>query len=107
MKNFANNFKWNFVSTVGSITDLGHRSYEPGTLTYNKVVSEFGRDIVGENGEINRRQLASRVFSNEVHTYVMLLYDVEKDNFINCFNNCNLHTSNVKQADVVIYFMFA
>lgn len=45
---------------------LGHRSYEPGTTTYSQLVSAFGKDVVGEDGQINRRQLAARVFSNKV-----------------------------------------
>ena len=42
---------------------LGHRAYEPGTACFDAVVGEFGRDIVGEDGSIDRRVLGSKVFA--------------------------------------------
>ncbi|MCY4129174.1 MAG: dephospho-CoA kinase [Gammaproteobacteria bacterium] len=42
---------------------LGHRAYEPGTACFNAVVSEFGRDIVANDGSIDRRALSGKVFA--------------------------------------------
>ncbi len=44
---------------------LGHRVYESGTEAFQKVVTTFGEDVVGEDGEIDRRVLGSKVFGNE------------------------------------------
>ncbi len=41
---------------------LGHRSYEPGTRGFQKVVNAFGHDIVGKDGVIDRRILGGKVF---------------------------------------------
>lgn len=42
---------------------LGHRAYEPGTACFDAVVSEFGKDIVAEDGTIDRRILSGKVFA--------------------------------------------
>jgi phosphopantetheine adenylyltransferase/dephospho-CoA kinase len=44
---------------------LGHRVYEPGTPGFQAVVNEFGHDIVGTDGEINRQVLGGKVFGNQ------------------------------------------
>ncbi len=41
---------------------VGHRSYEPGTPGFEKVVNAFGHDIVGKDGVIDRRILGGKVF---------------------------------------------
>ena len=41
---------------------LGHRVYEPGTSGFERVVNEFGHDIVAEDGTIDRRVLGGKVF---------------------------------------------
>lgn len=41
---------------------VGHRSYEPGTPGFQKVVNAFGHDIVGSDGYIDRRVLGGKVF---------------------------------------------
>ena len=42
---------------------LGHRAYEPGTPCFEAVVSEFGQDIVAEDGSIDRKLLGAKVFA--------------------------------------------
>ncbi len=42
---------------------LGHQAYEPGTACFQAVVTEFGEDIVAEDGTINRRVLGAKVFA--------------------------------------------
>lgn len=41
-----------------------HQLYAPGTPGFGRVVAEFGRDIVGADGVIDRRALGARVFGN-------------------------------------------
>jgi len=43
---------------------LGHASYAPGTRGFDKVVTEFGEDIVGVNGEIDRAVFGPRIFAS-------------------------------------------
>lgn len=51
-----------FGATVIDADRLGHRSYEPGTPGFQKVVNAFGHDIVGKDGTIDRRVLGGKVF---------------------------------------------
>lgn len=41
---------------------LGHKTYEPGTDTFDAVVAAFGRDIVAPDGTIDRKTLGGKVF---------------------------------------------
>ena len=43
---------------------LGHEAYLPGTVGFEQVVSEFGEDIVGEDGHVDRQKLGPIVFSD-------------------------------------------
>jgi len=45
---------------------LAHRLYEPGAVTYDKVVRRFGREILNPDGTINRARLANVVFPNRI-----------------------------------------
>ncbi|MCB9482726.1 MAG: dephospho-CoA kinase [Dehalococcoidia bacterium] len=51
-----------FGATVIDADRLGHRSYEPGTPGFQKVVNAFGHDIVAKDGTIDRRVLGGKVF---------------------------------------------
>ena len=42
--------------------ELGHQVLAPGGEAYQPVVKEFGREILDDDGCIDRRQLAARVF---------------------------------------------
>jgi dephospho-CoA kinase len=42
---------------------IGHQIYEPGGPAYDDVISTFGREVVGPDGRIDRKQLASIVFA--------------------------------------------
>ena len=44
---------------------LGHRAYESGSQAFDEVVEAFGSDIVGDDGEVDRRTLGSKVFGND------------------------------------------
>ena len=43
---------------------LGHRAYEPDTDAFDKGVSSFGQEVVGADGQIDRKVLGSKVFGN-------------------------------------------
>ena len=45
---------------------LAHQLYAPGTATYDKVVRSFGREILNEDGAINRSKLAYLVFPSRI-----------------------------------------
>ncbi len=42
--------------------ELGHEVLSPGGEAYDGVVAEFGKEILTDGGEIDRRALAARVF---------------------------------------------
>ncbi len=42
--------------------ELGHQVLEPGGEAFEGVLAEFGRDILKEDGRIDRRRLAAEVF---------------------------------------------
>ena len=43
---------------------IGHEAYRPGTETFRQVVAAFGVEIVGANGEIDRKALGAKVFAD-------------------------------------------
>ena len=43
---------------------LGHRAYEPDTQAFREVVATFGDDVVGDDGQIDRKALGGKVFGN-------------------------------------------
>ena len=45
---------------------LAHQLYAPGAVTYDEVVRRFGRDILNEDGTINRTRLANAVFPDRI-----------------------------------------
>ena len=44
----------------------GHKAYLKGTPGFEKVVAAFGEEIVGVDGEIDRKLLGPKVFSDKV-----------------------------------------
>ncbi len=43
---------------------VGHRSYRKGTPAYERLIAEFGGDILDGEGEIDRGKLGQRVFAD-------------------------------------------
>lgn len=41
---------------------LGHQAYLRGSKAYDQVIATFGNDVVGDDGEIDRRALGAKVF---------------------------------------------
>ena len=52
----------NWGAYVIDADKLGHRAYVKGTDAFHKVVAQFGEDIVGSDGEVDRRALGAKVF---------------------------------------------
>ena len=44
---------------------LGHSAYAKGTAAFDQVVEAFGDDVVGDDGEVDRRRLGGKVFGNQ------------------------------------------
>ncbi|KAL0984428.1 hypothetical protein UPYG_G00141350 [Umbra pygmaea] len=44
---------------------LGHETYRPGEVAYNRVLEEFGSDLLHEDKTINRQALGRKVFGNK------------------------------------------
>ena len=42
-----------------------HRMYDPGKPGFDRIVSEFGESVVGEDGYIDRKILGSKVFGDQ------------------------------------------
>ena len=51
-------------ATIIDADKLGHRVIEPGGPAYDAVVRAFGKEILGEDGTIDRKKLGKIVFSN-------------------------------------------
>ena len=43
---------------------VGHEAYRQGTETFQAVVDAFGSDIVGADGEVDRKALGAKVFAD-------------------------------------------
>lgn len=43
---------------------LGHRAYEPDTDAFRQVVDAFGPEVVGNDGQIDRKVLGGKVFGD-------------------------------------------
>lgn len=46
--------------------ELAHKQLEPGCDAYREIVGRFGRQILNEDGTINRKKLADIVFHDDV-----------------------------------------
>ncbi len=84
-KSFVGGTLSGFGCTLIQADLLGHQALLPDGGAYPAVIAEFGRDILDDSGQIDRRKLAARVFDfpdrlavlNEiVHPFV---YQMEKD----------------------------
>ncbi|MFC1949424.1 dephospho-CoA kinase [Chloroflexota bacterium] len=57
-----------YLAELGAVVidadKVGHEAYQPGTAAWNDVVAAFGRDIIADNGEIDRKKLGAMVFGN-------------------------------------------
>jgi dephospho-CoA kinase len=63
-KTFVGEALASFGCLLVQADELGHEVLAPGGEAYEAVVQEFGSDILGINGEIDRRALAALVFGS-------------------------------------------
>jgi phosphopantetheine adenylyltransferase / dephospho-CoA kinase len=49
---------------------VGHQVYLPGTKGHQMVVEEFGKEVLDEEGKIDRKALGKIVFGNQVFTWL-------------------------------------
>ena len=54
-----------FGARVILADEVGRRLMEPGGATYEKILSEFGREFAGADGKIDRQKLAREIFGDE------------------------------------------
>jgi dephospho-CoA kinase len=52
-------------AVVVDADELARKALEPGTPGYEQVCDVFGRDVLDDDGRIDRHELAARVFSDE------------------------------------------
>ena len=65
---------------VADADEISRHALDPGTLCYDQTISVFGRDILLQNGAVNRKALSNIVFSDPkaltalngiIHPYVL------------------------------------
>ncbi len=54
-------------ATVLSADVIGHEVYNPGRPAWQEIVNEFGREVVADDGTIDRKKLGAIVFSDPKH----------------------------------------
>jgi dephospho-CoA kinase len=75
---------------------LGHEAYLPDTDGFNKVVAQFGQDIVDSNGHIDRKKLGPIVFSNPENMAKLnlimhpIIYQMIKENMAKFTSNIDI-----------------
>ena len=57
---------------------LVHRMYDPGTEGFDRIVLEFGTDVVGSDGYIDRKIIGSKVFGNFKSSLLIKKNDINK-----------------------------
>ncbi len=64
---------------------MAHENMQKGGSAYKKIVTEFGKDILHENGEIDRKKLGAIVFNdkNSLLTLNTVTHDIIKKQIIN------------------------
>jgi len=57
-----------YLAELGAVVvdadKVGHEVFQPGMPAWDDVVAAFGKEVVGENGEIDRKKLGAVVFNN-------------------------------------------
>ncbi|HJL60495.1 MAG TPA: dephospho-CoA kinase [Pseudomonadales bacterium] len=63
-KSTASMFLEDHGAVIIDADKLGHRAYDQGSQAYRSVIDTFGEEVVGEDGEIDRKVLGGKVFGN-------------------------------------------
>jgi dephospho-CoA kinase len=56
---------------VLSLDEIAHQQLAPGTPAYERIVEAFGRDVVAEDGTIDRAALAEQAFESNENTALL------------------------------------
>lgn len=59
-------FQHKFGAYVINADKIGHQVIKKGTKTYTRIIEHFGKEILDNSGEINRRKLGAIVFDNKM-----------------------------------------
>lgn len=51
-------------ATIIDADKIGHKAYRKGSETFEAVVAAFGPDVVGPDGEVDRKALGAKVFGD-------------------------------------------
>jgi dephospho-CoA kinase len=87
--------------------ELGHQVLSPGGEAFQSVVSEFGSDILDEDGSINRRRLGALVFDRPdrllalnqlVHPFVV----AKEEEWFDRLEALDAHAIGVVEAAILI-----
>lgn len=81
--------KENFRAAVLIADDIGAELMQPGQICYQEIVAEFGQDILMDDGTLDRKKIAAKVFADDVQLSVLngiihprvkeyIYYEVEK-----------------------------
>ena len=84
----ANYLKESNISVI-NLDDIAHQTILKGNKAYNKIVNEFGNEILDDNGEIDRKQLGVIVFD-----------DVDKLEKLNSFTHPEVLETLAKQIAI-------
>jgi dephospho-CoA kinase len=63
-KSTVADFLARFGAVVLSADAIGHEAFKPHSQTWQRVVGEFGKEILAEDGQIDRRKLGEIVFDD-------------------------------------------
>jgi dephospho-CoA kinase len=57
-----------FLAELGAVVidadKVGHEAFKPATPAWNDVVAAFGKEVIAENGEVDRKKLGAIVFGS-------------------------------------------
>ena len=80
---------------------LGHETYLPGQTAYNKIVEHFGKDILNDDGTVDRRKLGPIVFGNkeELNTLNSIVWPEIRKAMLNIISKVREEGTH----DVIVY----
>lgn len=73
-------FKQEYGATVLLADTVGHELMEPGGVNYEGILARFGKEILREDGQIDRKKLGDCVFSDD--SKLELLNQITHQNII-------------------------
>ena len=84
---------------------LAHQLYSPGTAVYDEILRRFGREILSDDGTVNRASLANIVFPNRIAELNAIVHPavIESQNqWMNEVERADPHAIAVVEAALII-----